>query len=151
MAAVQPCSQNREEKLSAWKAVPLHQLFASKQAACPSFADLCCHLGKKVGFAGRGPGSLLGVAFERLGMADAFCVWGQRLPPALCLLDSHLAALPGLRLPASVQRRAPSAAFGRGESNFEAGLRSLHRVFRVPECCFIRITVLFFLGFSRRL
>jgi len=75
----------------------------------------------------------------------------QGLPPALSLLKYHITVFRGVSPPASIQPAHRKCSFWKSEHNFKVGLRSLHLVFRVPERCFIRITVLFFLGFSRRL
>ena len=90
-------------------------------------------------------------AWGSLYFGDRVATVLQRLPSASPLLKSHITVLPGVSLTASIPSAHRKCGFWRGEHNFKVGLRNLHLVFRVPECCFIRITVLFFLGFSRRL
>lgn len=82
---------------------------------------------------------------------DRMAVVLQGLSSVLSLLKYHITVLPGVRLTVSIRPAHRKCSFWKSEYNFKVGLRSLHLVFRVPECCFIRITVLFFLGFSRRL
>lgn len=100
-------------------------------------------------------GLLLGGDLESLGLGDSLYILGQdgccaaELPPVLSLLKSPIPS--GSAFPASILPAHTKCSSWKSAYNFKVGLRSLHLVFRVPECCFIRITVLFFLGFSRRL
>lgn len=139
--------------------MPFPPAFASRQAQLvPALLlRLSGHLEKKAGFGDKDPALLLGGDLENPGtvgslyFGDRMAAVLLRLPSVPPLLQYHITVLPGVSPTASIQPAHRKHSFWRGEYNFKVGLRSLHLVFRVPECCFIRITVLFFLGFSRRL
>lgn len=139
--------------------MPFHRLlYPDKHGLCLLYCvRLSGHLEKKAGFGDKDPALLLGGDLESpdtvgsLYFGDRMAAVLQRLPSVPPLLKYHITVLPGVSPTASIQPAHRKCSFWRGEYNFKVGLRSLHLVFRVPECCFIRITVLFFLGFSRRL
>lgn len=99
---------------------------------------------------GRGPGEPGQGGFS-LSSGEGLAAVPQGPPPAPSPLEYHITVPPGVSPAASAQPAHTKCSFWKSDYNFKVGLRSLHLVFRVPECCFIRITVLFFLGFSRRL
>lgn len=72
MASVQHNSPTREGKISAWKAVPLHQLLhPNKHSLCLLYwVRLSGHLEKKAGFGVKDLSLLLGGDLGSLGMGD---------------------------------------------------------------------------------